>query len=102
MPKPPVGRRNYALAILAFAVKTSSSHEEGCRNWLINTKEFISNDKGELVGLKTVEVDWKMTRTKTRISREKKDQRKLGLRFSAIGPWFYRTRKPKQSIRIRT
>jgi glutamate synthase (NADPH/NADH) small chain len=38
------------LAILAFAVKTSSSHEEGCeRNWLINTKEFISNDKGELV-----------------------------------------------------
>jgi glutamate synthase (NADPH/NADH) small chain len=47
---------------LAFAVKTSSSHEEGCeRNWLINTKEFISNDKGELVGLKTVEVDWKMT-----------------------------------------
>jgi glutamate synthase (NADPH/NADH) small chain len=65
MPKPPVGRRNYALAILAFAVKTSSSHEEGCRNWLINTKEFISNDKGELVGLKTVEVDWKMTRTKT-------------------------------------
>jgi glutamate synthase (NADPH/NADH) small chain len=30
MPKPPVGRRNYALAILAFAVKTSSSHEEGC------------------------------------------------------------------------
>jgi glutamate synthase (NADPH/NADH) small chain len=50
---------------LAFAVKTSSSHEEGCeRNWLINTKEFISNDKGELVGLKTVEVAWKMTQDK--------------------------------------
>ena len=43
-------------------LKTSSSHEEGCnRNWLINTKEFISNEKGELVGLKTVEVAWKMT-----------------------------------------
>jgi hypothetical protein len=27
---PPVGRSDYALAILAFAVKTSSSHEEGC------------------------------------------------------------------------
>jgi glutamate synthase (NADPH/NADH) small chain len=39
------------LAILAFAVKTSSSHEEG-RKKLANTKEFISNDKGELVGLK--------------------------------------------------
>jgi glutamate synthase (NADPH/NADH) small chain len=34
-------------------LKKSSSHQEGCdRNWLINTKEFISNEKGELVGLK--------------------------------------------------
>jgi glutamate synthase (NADPH/NADH) small chain len=33
------------LALLA-AIKTSSSHQEGCdRNWLINTKEFISNEK---------------------------------------------------------
>jgi glutamate synthase (NADPH/NADH) small chain len=42
-------------------LKTSSSHEEGCgRNWLINTKEFIANEKGELVALKTVEVEWKL------------------------------------------
>jgi NADPH-dependent glutamate synthase beta subunit-like oxidoreductase len=41
--------------------KTSSSHEEGCdRNWLINTG-FIANEQGVLVGLKTVEVAWKMT-----------------------------------------
>jgi glutamate synthase (NADPH/NADH) small chain len=45
-----------------LAIKTSSSHEEGCdRNWLINTKEFIANEQGVLVGLKTVEVAWKMT-----------------------------------------
>jgi glutamate synthase (NADPH/NADH) small chain len=48
------------LALLA-AIKTSSSHQEGCdRNWLINTKEFISNEKG-ISRIKTVEVSWKMT-----------------------------------------
>jgi glutamate synthase (NADPH/NADH) small chain len=62
MPKPPVGRStNTPWPFWPLQLKTSSSHEEGCdRNWLINTKEFISNEKGELVGLKTVEVAWKM------------------------------------------
>jgi glutamate synthase (NADPH/NADH) small chain len=62
MPKPPVGRStNTPWPFWPLQLKTSSSHEEGCdRNWLINTKEFISNEKGELVGLKTVEVSWKM------------------------------------------
>jgi len=41
-------------------LKTSSSHNEGCdRNWLVSTKEFLTNDKGELYALKTVEVSWK-------------------------------------------
>ena len=41
-------------------LKTSSSHDEGCdRNWLVSTKEFLTNDKGELYALKTVEVSWK-------------------------------------------
>ena len=63
MPKPPVGRSDSTpWPYWPLQLKTSSSHEEGCeRNWLINTKEFIANDKGELVGLKTVEVAWKMT-----------------------------------------
>jgi glutamate synthase (NADPH/NADH) small chain len=40
---------------IGIAIKTSSSHEEGCdRNWLIN-KEFIANEQGVLVGLKTVD-----------------------------------------------
>jgi glutamate synthase (NADPH/NADH) small chain len=62
LPKPPVGRSETTpWPYWPLQLKTSSSHEEGCdRNWLINTKEFISNDKGELVGLKTVEVAWKM------------------------------------------
>ena len=63
LPKPPVGRSETTpWPFWPLQLKTSSSHEEGCnRNWLINTKEFISNEKGELVGLKTVEVAWKMT-----------------------------------------
>uniref|UniRef100_UPI0031CDBC44 FAD-dependent oxidoreductase n=2 Tax=unclassified Flavobacterium TaxID=196869 RepID=UPI0031CDBC44 len=63
LPKPPVGRsESTPWPFWPLQLKTSSSHEEGCdRNWLINTKEFISNDKGELTGLKTVEVAWKMT-----------------------------------------
>ncbi len=62
MPKPPKERSGSTpWPYWPLQLKTSSSHEEGCdRNWLINTKEFIANEKGELVGLKTVEVAWKM------------------------------------------
>ena len=60
MPKPPVARsENTPWPFWPLQLKTSSSHEEGCeRNWLINTKEFISNNKGELIALKTIEVEW--------------------------------------------
>tara|TARA_R110001583_G_scaffold111032_2_gene260073 strand:+ start:5675 stop:7135 length:1461 start_codon:yes stop_codon:yes gene_type:complete len=62
MPKPP-GHRSPTTPwpFWPLQLKTSSSHKEGCdRNWLINTKEFISNKKGELIALKTIEVEWKM------------------------------------------
>lgn len=40
-------------------LRTSTSHEEGCdRNWSILTKEFIGDEKGNLTGLKVVEVEW--------------------------------------------
>ena len=43
-----------------FKLKTSSSHEEGShREWSILTKEFVGDSKGNLKGLKTVEVEWK-------------------------------------------
>ncbi len=60
MPKPPVGRSDTTpWPFWPLQLKTSSSHEEGCdRNWLINTKEFIIDEKGELTGLKTVQVRW--------------------------------------------
>jgi len=60
MPKPPIGRsESTPWPFWPLQLKSSSSHEEGCeRNWLINTKEFITNEKGELTALKTVEVEW--------------------------------------------
>jgi glutamate synthase (NADPH) small chain len=40
-------------------LRTSTSHEEGCeRNWSIVTKEFLGDEKGNLTGLKIVEVEW--------------------------------------------
>ncbi|MEM9078577.1 MAG: glutamate synthase subunit beta [Bacteroidota bacterium] len=40
-------------------LRTSSSHKEGAeRVFSIATKSFIGNEKGELIGLLTVEVEW--------------------------------------------
>ena len=40
-------------------LRTSSSHKEGAeRHFSISTKKFIGNDKGELIGLQTTEVEW--------------------------------------------
>lgn len=62
MPKPPVQRdQSTPWPFWPLQLKTSSSHEEGCeRSWLINTKEFITNEKGELIALKTVQVEWEI------------------------------------------
>lgn len=62
MPKPPEARSEKTpWPFWPLQLKTSSSHEEGCdRNWLINTKEFVTNEKGELIALKTVEVSWEL------------------------------------------
>lgn len=43
-------------------LKVTSSHEEGAdRHWAIATKEFIGDDKGNLKGLKVVNLEWKLT-----------------------------------------
>ncbi len=45
-----------------FTLKTTSSHEEGVeRNWSISTREFITDQDGNLKGLKTVEIEWVKT-----------------------------------------
>lgn len=42
-----------------FTLKTTSSHEEGVeRNWSISTREFVTDQDGNLKGLKTIEIEW--------------------------------------------
>ena len=42
-----------------FKLKTTSSHKEGIqREWSILTKEFIGDKDGNVIGLKTVELEW--------------------------------------------
>lgn len=58
--KPPVERsESTPWPFWPLKLSTSSSHEEGCdRNWLISTKEFVTDENGNLTALKTVQVEW--------------------------------------------
>lgn len=60
LPKPPVERNNsMPWPTYPMLLKTTSSHEEGVeRHWAIATKEFIGNDKGELVALRVTDLKW--------------------------------------------
>ena len=59
MPQPPVEEnRPMTWPYWPLKLRTSSSHEEGCRReFAISTKEFIGQ-KGKVSGVKTVRVDW--------------------------------------------
>lgn len=61
LPKPQEERsEEHPWPYWPFRLKTSSSHEEGAeRQWSILTKAFIDDGKGQVKGLKTVEVAWK-------------------------------------------
>ena len=42
-------------------LRSSSSHEEGCdRRWSILTKEFVSDNKGNVKGLKVADIKWEI------------------------------------------
>lgn len=60
MPKPPVGD-NPAIPWPYWPVvlKTSSSHEEGCdRRWLLDTRRFVPDEKGNVKEVEVEEVEW--------------------------------------------
>jgi glutamate synthase (NADPH/NADH) small chain len=46
MPKPPVGRSESTPSYWPLQLKNIFITKKEERNWLINTKEFIANDKG--------------------------------------------------------
>lgn len=58
--KPPEGRAiTNPWPEWPMTLKTSSSHEEGAdRAWAVLTKEFLGNEKGELTGIKLVDIRW--------------------------------------------
>jgi glutamate synthase (NADPH/NADH) small chain len=63
MPQPPEEEdRPLTWPYWPYKLRTSSSHEEGCeRTFAIATKEFVGGtgkDKGRVVGLKTVQLQW--------------------------------------------
>jgi len=61
LPKPPQKRNSLnQWPEWPMILKTSSSHDEGAdRVFSILTKEFVGNEKGEVVGLKLVDLEWK-------------------------------------------
>ncbi len=63
LPKPGENRNSFMpWPTYPMILRTSSSHEEGVqRHWAIATKEFISDEKGNLKALKIVDLEWKFT-----------------------------------------
>ena len=60
MPKPPVGDNpDTPWPYWPVVLKTSSSHEEGCdRRWLLDTRRFIPDEKGNVSEVEVEEVEW--------------------------------------------
>ncbi|QCX53919.1 glutamate synthase subunit beta [Elizabethkingia sp. JS20170427COW] len=60
MPIPPKQRdASMPWPVYPMILKTTTSHEEGCnRRWMINCKEFLKDEKGQLKGVRAVEVEW--------------------------------------------
>ena len=60
LPQPPKERAlHMPWPTYPMVLKTTSSHEEGCeRQWAVATKEIVTNDQGQVVGLKIVDLEW--------------------------------------------
>ena len=61
LPKPPSDRTAFMpWPTYPMTLKTTSSHEEGAkRQWSVATKEFMSDEYGNLRALKIVDLEWR-------------------------------------------
>jgi glutamate synthase (NADPH/NADH) small chain len=61
LPQPPTSRTTLMpWPSYPMLLKTTSSHEEGAnRQWAVATKAFIGNEKGELIALRIIDLQWK-------------------------------------------
>ena len=67
--KPPEKRDDATWPNWPMILRTSSSHEEGCdRQWAMLTKAFIGDGKGNLKGLKLVDIKWTKNKKTGRFS----------------------------------
>lgn len=66
LPKPPDDRTPFMpWPTYPMLLKTTTSHEEGCeRHWAVATKEFIGDNKGNLIALKIVDLEWMIVEDK--------------------------------------
>ena len=70
-------------------LRTSSSHEEGCdRHWSIVTKEFVGDAKGNLKGLKIVDVEWKVKDGKSVFEEVKGSEREIPCELALLAMGF--------------
>ena len=70
-------------------LRTSSSHEEGCdRHWSIVTKEFVGDSKGNLKGLKVVNVEWKVKDGKSIFEEVKDSEREIPCELALLAMGF--------------
>lgn len=88
--KPPEGKNvNTPWPNWPMILRTSSSHEEGCeRQWAINTKEFVGDDKGNLKGIKIVEVDWAMENGKPKMVERPGTEKTIDCELALIAAGF--------------
>jgi glutamate synthase (NADPH/NADH) small chain len=88
MPKPPIGKNPATPWPSPYPqiLKTSSSHEEGCkRRWLLNTVSFIGVD-GNVTEAMAEEVKWELTSGKfSMLSSGTKETLKADLVLLALG-----------------
>ncbi len=91
MPMPPKERDPLSWPNWPMMFRTTSSHEEGCkRQWAINTKEFVSDGRGKLKGLKIVDVEWAKDATSGRYSFKEKEgtEREIPCQLALIAAGF--------------
>lgn len=66
LPKPPAERNSVMpWPTYPMLLKTTSSHEEGCeRQWAVSTKSFVGDKDGNLIGIRLVDLEWKIEHNK--------------------------------------
>ncbi|MCB0636500.1 MAG: glutamate synthase subunit beta [Lewinella sp.] len=57
--KPPVERDDLSWPNWPMILRTSTSHDEGCRReWALMTKSCVADEQGRVKAIKTVEISW--------------------------------------------